>query len=182
MSKASVFFADGFEEIEALTAVDLLRRGGVQVDMVSVGEGLERTGAHGVKVLCEHTLAQARWDSADMLVLPGGWPGAENLCRSEPLRAKLLEFAADPRRWIGAICAAPYVLGSLGLLRGRRATCYPGFEEKLEGAVATGARVERDGRIITGRGPGAATEFALALLEALEGGQKAGEVRDGLTL
>lgn len=180
MSKASVFIADGFEEIEALTAVDLLRRGGVEVDTVSIAPGLAREGAHGVTVLCDREFADTDWAGSDMLVLPGGWPGALNLRNRAELCEKLLAFAADPGRWVSAICAAPYVLGELGILKGRSATCYPGFEEKLEGAKATGGRVERDGRVITGRGPGVAADFALALVEALEGKAKADEVREGL--
>jgi len=182
MSSAAVFFADGFEEIEALTALDLLRRGGVSVFMVSVGGGLVRTGAHDVRLVCEIELSNPVWKKADMLVLPGGWPGALNLCNAKELGEELRRFAGTPGKRIGAICAAPYVLGTLGILKGRRATCYPGFEEKLAGADVTGALVEKDGNIVTGRGPGAAVPFALALLEALEGKQKAVEVRDGLAL
>lgn len=139
MSHALVFIADGFEEIEALTSVDLLRRGGVDVKTVSVGGGNLRKGAHGVQILCDTLLSSADWDQADMLVLPGGWPGAENLGQDTVLTGKLKEFAADPKKWVAAICAAPYVLGGLGLLRGKRATCYPGFEKYLEGADVTGA-------------------------------------------
>ena len=179
MSKALVFVADGFEEIEALTAVDLLRRGGVDVATVSVGKGVCREGAHRVTVCCDCELTDDVFEGADMLVLPGGWPGAENLCKEPLLRARLTEFAAAGK-WIGAICAAPYALGDLGLLKGRKATCYPGFEQYLTGADFTGALVERDGRIITGRGPGAATEFALALVDALQGEAAAAEVRAGL--
>ncbi len=180
MSRALVFIADGFEEVEALTAVDILRRGGVEVGTVSVGEGLERMGAHAVPVRCDMPLDAAPWARADMLVLPGGWPGAENLGKCQVLRKKLLEFSRDANRSVGAICAAPYVLGGLGILKERRATCYPGFEKYLEGAEVTGARVERAGNVITGRGPGVAQDFALALLEKLEGKAKAEEVREGL--
>lgn len=180
MSHALVFIADGFEEIEALTSVDLLRRGGVDVKTVSAGGGNLRKGAHGVQILCDTLLSSADWDQADMLVLPGGWPGAENLGQDTVLTGKLKEFAADPKKWVAAICAAPYVLGGLGLLRGKRATCYPGFEKYLEGADVTGGRVERDGHIITGRGPGTASDFALELVEVLEGKEKAEDVRDGL--
>lgn len=179
MAKASVFIADGFEEIEALTAVDLLRRGGIAADLVSASSGLSRTGAHGVKVLCDRVMEDCDWAGSDMLVLPGGWPGAENLRNQAELCERIERFTAEGR-WVAAICAAPYVLGELGLLRGRRATCYPGFEKTLAGAEPTGALVERDGRIITGRGPGAAAEFALALVEALAGKKKADEVRAGL--
>ena len=181
MPKALVFIADGFEEIEALTSVDLLRRGGVEVETVSVGGGLLREGAHRVTVTCDRELTAGALEGADMLVLPGGWPGAENLCR-EPLLRRALPAFAGQGKWIGAICAAPYALGDLGLLRGKKATCYPGFEEYLAGAEFTGALVEKDGNIITGRGPGAATEFALALVAALRGEAVSAEVRDGLAL
>ena len=182
MSHALVFIADGFEEIEALTSVDLLRRGGVDVKTVSVGGGNLRKGAHGVQILCDTLLSSADWDQADMLVLPGGWPGAENLGQDTVLTGKLKEFADDPKKWVAAICAAPYVLGGLGLLRGKRATCYPGFEPKLIGANVTGEAVEVSDNVITGKGPGLVMNFGLALVAAIKNDAVAEEVAAGLLL
>ncbi len=161
MSEALVFIADGFEEIEALTSADLLRRGGVRVTTVSVGNGKTRTGAHGIPVICDAELSEVSFDRADMLVLPGGWPGAENLNNCEQLTGQIKRFAASESKFAAAICAAPYVFGNLGILAGKKATCYPGFEKYLAGADVTGERAVRDGNIITGRGPGTAKELAL---------------------
>ena len=179
MSHALVFIADGFEEIEALTSVDLLRRGGVDVKTVSVGGGNLRKGAHGVQILCDTLLSSADWDQADMLVLPGGWPGAENLGQDTVLTGKLKEFAADPKKWVAAICAAPMCLAVSGCCAESARPAIRALKS-ISKADVTGGRVERDGHIITGRGPGTASDFALELVEVLEGKEKAEDVRDGL--
>ena len=170
-----VFFADGFEEIEALTAVDVLRRAGRNVQIVSVTPDEIVVGAHNVSVLCDINFDNCDFFDVDMLVLPGGLPGATNLAEHEGLNRLLADCAAKGK-FIAAICAAPMVLGKQGLLKGKKATCYPGFEQHLEGAECTGEMVVRDGNIITGKGPGASTEFALALVEALDGKNKADEL------
>ena len=179
MKKAIVFLANGFEEMEALGTVDILRRGGIEVTTVSITTDPVVIGAHNVPVTADTTLNNALLNDADALILPGGMPGASNLNDSEAVKEALLGQYREGRI-VAAICAAPMVLGGLGLLKGRKATCYPGFEKYLEGAEVTGGRVERDGHIITGRGPGTASDFALELVEVLEGKDKAEDVRDGL--
>jgi 4-methyl-5(b-hydroxyethyl)-thiazole monophosphate biosynthesis len=177
MGTVYVFFADGFEEIEALTAVDVLRRAGMTVQMISVTPDEIVTGAHGVPVLCDKNIDSCDFFDAGLLVLPGGMPGAATLGESEELRKLLLHFAKE-KKPIAAICAAPMVLGKLGLLKGRKATCYPGFEQYLEGAEITGEQAVRDENFITGRGPGAATAFALLIVETLIGKEKAQSLKE----
>lgn len=177
-----VFLADGFEEIEALTPVDLLRRAGLTVITVGV-TGKTVTGAHGIAVTADVTAEEAgRMLSADgapaMVVLPGGMPGAVNLDNS-PLVDAFISAAAEADAYIAAICAAPMILGKRGLLKGKKAVCYPGFEEYLTGAEVLDSRCSCawDGKIITARAMGAATEFALTLTEALKGERTANELR-----
>ena len=133
MGTVYAFFADGFEEIEAFTAVDTLRRAGLNVQIVSVTPDEIVMGAHDVSLLCDINFENCDFFDADLLLLPGGMPGAATLDKHEGLRKLLLDFAAKGKP-IAAICAAPMVLGKLGLLKGRKATCYPSFEQYLEGA------------------------------------------------
>ncbi len=176
-----IFLADGFEEIEALTPADFLRRAGVEVALAGV-TGDTVTGAHGIKVVCDVT-AEAAAEvicspaGAEMIVLPGGMPGADNLDASDAV-SRSIAAMKDSGGFIGAICAAPFVLGKRGILDGRMATCYPGFEGRLTGAEVYDCDVIRDGEIITGRGPGAAMEFALELIEALKGEDTAEKIRE----
>lgn len=168
-----VFLAPGFEEIEALAVVDVLRRAELEVRMVGVG-GKDITGAHGIAVRCDITDAQAVTDGLNMVVLPGGMPGTLNLGKSPIVRA-CAEYCVKNDKWLAAICAAPSALGRFGLIEGKKVTCYPGFESQLGGAVHTGGRVVRDGRLITAIGPGAALEFALDIVRCLLGeGRAAG--------
>lgn len=176
MKKAYVFLADGFEEIEGLTVVDLLRRAGAEVLMVSVGEGLTVRGSHDIELKADVLFEEAEYGDADILVLPGGMPGTLNLRNHEKLCALLKEFAAKDKK-IAAICAAPMILGELGILKGKRATCYPGFEEKLFGAEVCTERVVRDGNLTTSRGLGTAISFALELISQLYGEEKAEEIK-----
>ena len=168
MGTVYAFFADGFEEIEAFTAVDTLRRAGLNVQIVSVTPDEIVMGAHDVSLLCDINFENCDFFDADLLLLPGGMPGAATLDKHEGLRKLLLDFAAKGKP-IAAICAAPMVLGKLGLLKGRKATCYPSFEQYLEGAECVSEPVVRDGNIITGMGPGAAMEFALTIVDLLAG-------------
>ena len=164
MAKVYVFLANGFEDIEALAPVDILRRGGVEVTTISINDGIEVESAHGVTVLADTTFdSVGDMSDADMLVLPGGMPGAKNLNEHEGVRRALLRQQEEGKR-IAAICAAPLVLGGLGLLQGRKATCYPGFEGTLTGATYTAEPVTADGNITTGKGPGAAMAFGYKLL------------------
>ena len=148
MGTVYAFFADGFEEIEAFTAIDTLRRGGLNVEIVSVTPDEIVVGAHDVSVLCDINFDNCDFFDAELLLLPGGMPGAATLDKHEGLRRLILDFAAKNKP-IAAICAAPMVLGKLGLLKGKKATCYPSFEQYLEGAECIDAPVVRDGNIIT---------------------------------
>lgn len=174
-----VFLADGFEEIEALTPVDVLRRAGAKVATVGV-TGKTVTGAHGIAVTADLTEDEAKaalcGETPEMIVLPGGMPGADNLNSSDTVDAFIKKCAADGA-FIGAICAAPYLLGVRGVLKGRMATCFPGFEDRLEGAEHYDCDVIRDHNVITGRAMGAATEFALELVSALYGDDAAEKMR-----
>ena len=171
MKKALIFLVDGFEEIEALGTADVLRRGKVGVTTVSVTGKREVMGSHHVPVVADALIEDVDFN-VDMLVLPGGTT-ALNDC--EALKKQLLAFA-EAGKDVAAICAAPMVLGGLGLLRGKRATAYPGFEQYLDGADFIPEAVVTDGHIVTGRGPGLTFAFALALLERLQGKQAADEV------
>lgn len=157
--------ANGFEEIEALTPVDILRRGGVEVKTVGV-TGKTVTGAHGIAVEADIMLSETDVCAMDMLVLPGGTDGTANLDRSREVH-EFLTYAYNNNKFIAAICAAPKILGYDGILCGKRATCYPGMEKYLIGAQKTGEKVTRDGKIITSNGMGSSLDFALALLEAM---------------
>lgn len=181
MKKTYVFLAEGFEEIEALTAVDILRRGSLNVKTVSINSELQVKGAHGVAVTADLLFADTDFSDALLLVLPGGLPGAENLYNYEPLR-KLLEKAAQTEDIrIGAICAAPaMVLGRMGLLKGETAVSYPGTEMMLEGATVSDAPVAVSGRYITGNGPANAMRWALAMLGSVAGNEIADTVASGL--
>lgn len=179
MGTAYVFFADGFEEIEAFTCVDVMRRAGLNVEMVSVTPDEIVTGAHDVPVLCDCNVVNCDFFDADLVLLPGGMPGAATLDKCEELRKLLLRFAEEQKP-IAAICAAPMVLGKLGLLKGKKATCYPDFEQYLEGADCTGAPVEKDGNIVTGKSPAAAMEFALTIIDLILGKEKVQELKEAM--
>ncbi len=179
MGTAYVFNADGFEEIEAFTCVDVMRRAGLNVEMVSVTPDEIVTGAHDVPVLCDCNVVNCDFFDADLVLLPGGMPGAATLDKCEELRKLLLRFAEEQKP-IAAICAAPMVLGKLGLLKGKKATCYPDFEQYLEGADCTGAPVERDGNIVTGKSPAAAMEFALTIIDLILGKEKVQELKEAM--
>ena len=166
-----LFLAEGFEEIEALTPVDVLRRAGVDVTTVGV-TGKCVTGSHGIPVTADVTadeaLPLAAEKKVEMIVFPGGMPGAKNLDAS-PVTDRFIELAKEADAYICAICAAPMILGKRGLLEGRDATCYPGFEKYLEGAKYYEASVVVDGNYITSDGMGSALDFALQLVAALKG-------------
>ncbi len=170
-----LFLADGFEEIEALATVDILRRADVPVLTVGVtGNTVE--GAHGIRVEADILLESVEPDKMQGMILPGGIPGTPNLENSDGV-SKLIDFAVENDLWLAAICAAPSILGKKGLLAGKKATCYPGFEQYLTGAI-TGGRVCVDGHIITGQGAGATLEFAYTILEAI--GIPAGALKESM--
>lgn len=170
-----IFIADGFEEIEGLTVVDLLRRAGLDIKMVSVTGQKQITGSHNIKVETDELFGESDYSKADMLVLPGGMPGTRHLAGHRGLVTLLKQFHREERN-IAAICAAPSVLGMNGILQGKRATCFPGFEDKLEGAVVTGSKTVVDGNIITGKGMGTAIDFSLAVIEKLKGRETADKI------
>lgn len=177
MKKAYVFLADGFEEIEGLTVVDVLRRAGAEVEMVSVMDRKEITGAHGIKVEADRMIEEA--GEADLYVLPGGMPGTLHLKEHAGL-CRLLNQAEKKEKHIAAICAAPSVLGELGMLKGKRACCYPSFEEKLNCLEVSYEPVVTDGRITTSRGMGTAVRFSLELVSVLYGKEKADEIAESI--
>lgn len=171
-----VFLAEGFEEIEALAVVDVLRRAGQQVRTVGVG-AMTVTGAHGIPVVCDMDAEDVIPEQISMLVLPGGMPGTRNLDACAKVH-DCIDFAAANNRWIAAICAAPSVLGRKGLLRGRRAVCFPGFEDQLEGALLSQDSVCVDGHYVTARGMGVAVDFALELAALLTDRKQAQALRE----
>ena len=169
-----MFLANGFEEVEALCPLDLLRRAGLEVTTVGVG-GEMIVGAHGIAVQADIPEALYRDSNPDMIILPGGMPGTKHLDESRTVETAL-RVAAGKGAFLAAICAAPMVLGKRGYLEGKRAICFPGFEEYLTGATVPEERVVRDGKVITAAGMGVALEFGLALVAALKGD----EIADGL--
>ena len=172
-----LFLANGFEEIEALAPLDLLRRAGFKVTTVGIG-GDMIVGAHGIAVQADMPEAMYRDAKPEMLILPGGMPGSKNLDESRTVDTALRAASANGA-YLAAICAAPMVLGKRGYLEGKKATCFPGFEEFLKGAeiAPAGVRVVRDGKVITAAGMGVAVEFGLALVAALKGESAADELR-----
>ena len=175
-----VHLAEGFEEIEALTVVDLMRRAQIDVQTVAMGEDKTVTGAHGIAVQADILQEEADYSASEMLVLPGGMPGTTHLMENETLGREIQNYV-QIGRWVAAICAAPMVLGHLGVLEGKQATIYPGMEMHLIGATPIHEqKVVKDGRIITSKGPGTAMDFALALVEELKGKSAADKLRGDL--
>ena len=177
--KVYIFLADGFEDIEGLTVVDLLRRAGVDIRTVSIKNTKEVQTAHGICLLTDEVFGEVDFSDADMLVLPGGMPGTLHLGDCEGLKGFLMKAAEENGR-IAAICAAPTVLGKLGLLNGRKAICYPGMEDGLTGAEVTVEPVVTDGNITTSRGLGTAIPFALRLIEELSGKETADRIAESV--
>lgn len=167
-----LFLADGFEEVEALATLDVLRRAGI--DTVTVGvTGKTVTGAHGIPVVSDREIAAlSPADAIDGVILPGGMPGTNNL-NASPVVHAFLDAAQAQGSWICAICAAPMILGRRGMLEGKQAVCFPGFEPELRGAEVPDRYVVRDGRIITARGMGSAIQFGLAIVAAVQGAEAA---------
>lgn len=170
-----LFLAEGFEEIEALAPLDLMRRAGLTVTTVGVG-GAYVTGAHGITVKADIADVDYADDAPELVFLPGGIPGTLNLSAS-PVVTGAIRTAAKTGAYLAAICAAPSILGDMGLLHGKEATCYPGFEDRLTGAALSEKRVVRDGKIITATGMGVAVEMGLCLVELFCGKEKAEELR-----
>lgn len=170
-----LFLAEGFEEIEALTPVDVLRRAGLELKTVAVGNSKTVKGAHGIEIVADILETELEADIPEAIILPGGMPGTTNLEESATVIDTLMRGMINGSL-VCAICAAPSILGICGYLKSRKATCYPGFEQYLDGATFTDERVVRDGNIITAKGMGCAAEFALCIVEALLGKDKADDV------
>ncbi len=175
MKKIAVHLAEGFEEIEAVSIIDVLRRAEFEVLIVSITETIEVTGSHGIKIFADKLFSNVDYELLDMIVLPGGMPGATNLNEHIGLREQILNFN-ESKKYLAAICAAPLVFGNLGILKDKEATCYPGFENQLHGAIATGENIDVAENIITGKGAGVAIDFALKIVELLKGKKFAEEL------
>jgi 4-methyl-5(b-hydroxyethyl)-thiazole monophosphate biosynthesis len=186
--KAIIFLADGFEEVEAVTPIDYLRRANITVVMAAIGKETAVTGSHGIPLTADTAidalqksgdLDPAKWDC---VFIPGGMPGSKNLAACEPV-GSFLKKMAEAGKIVGAICAAPaVVLAPLGLLEGKRFTCYPGMEQNVTGAIHTEAMAVTDGNLVTSRAAGTTAEFAFALIELLAGGEQVEKVRAALMI
>ena len=172
MSKTAIFFATGYEEIEALTVVDILRRAGEEIAMVSVTDERRVASSHGVEVTMDKVLSEVNFDETDVIVLPGGMPGTKNLEACAALMEQVDAFV-QAGKTVAAVCAAPSILGHRGHLNGKKACSFPDMESQLEGAEVLREPAVIDGNIITGRGMGAAIPFGLAILEKLQGKEAA---------
>ena len=179
MSKAVIFFAPGLEECEGLLCVDILRRAGVEVTIAAVGGVQTVKSARQVNVVADALAEDLDYSAFDACILPGGLPGSTNLSADETLR-RMIADADSAGVPLSAICAAPLVYGRMGLLKGVRVTCYSGFETELEGAVVDQVPVVVDGRFTTGWGPGAAFDFAFAIVERFCGQEKVKELKSGM--
>jgi len=179
--KAYLFLATGFEEIEAIATVDILRRGGVEVTTISITGECTVCGVHQIPVTADLLFEETDFSDGDAFILPGGGPGSFNLNDHKALK-ELLVSQHEQNKWIAAICAAPLVLGGLGLLKGKKAICYPGMESYIQGAMLTDQPAVTDGNIITGKGPGLALDFALTVLATLQGQEVADKVAADLLI
>ncbi len=179
MKKIAVFFADGCEEIEGLTVVDMLRRADLGVTGVSITGSRQVHGSHDILFQADTTFEEADMSEFDGCVLPGGLKGTANLAAHEGVTSVAKKFAADGKL-VAAICAAPSVLGQAGILNGKHATCHPGWEEKLTGAITSADTVVTDGNIITSRGMGTAIDFSIALIRYLADEETVSKVRKGI--
>jgi len=179
--KVFLFLADGFEEIEAMAPVDIFRRAGIEVMTVSISDEKLVRGAHNISIMADSLFSETDFSDNDLLYLPGGMPGTKNLDAHEGLKKLLLKQASSNKK-IAAICAAPSILGKLGLLNGKEAICYPGFEDQLTGAVLSKEKVVKSGAISTAKGAGVAIQFSLKLVEELKGKQAADKIADSIQL
>lgn len=168
----AVHLAEGFEEIEAVSIIDILRRAEIETLVVSVTDKREVTGSHSISFTADTLFDEVDYDQVKMIVLPGGMPGAKNLNNHPGLGKQILRFYSEGKP-LGAICAAPIVFGNLQILKNKKATCYPGYEDQLIGANVTGNEIEVTGNIVTGKGAGVAIPFALRIVEMLKSKQLA---------
>lgn len=179
MKKVYAFIANGTEETECLAVVDVLRRGGVDLTLVSVEDSRTVVSSHNVTITADRTFGECDFSDGDALFIPGGMPGTKRLGAHEGLCRELISYVQSGKR-VAAICAAPSVLGKLGLLKGKKATCFPGFEDTLDGAEYTRDGVVTDGNITTARGLGFAIDLGLELLALLEGRENALKIKSAI--
>jgi len=179
--KVFIFLADGFEEIEAIAPIDIFRRAGIEVATISITHEKAIRGAHNITVTADRLFQEVDFSGNDLLYLPGGMPGTRNLDAHEGLK-KLLIRQAGEKRNIAAICAAPSILGKLGLLKGIEAICYPGFEDQMEGAILSKEKIVESGTISTAKGAGVAIQFALKLVEILKGKSMADQIATSICM
>jgi 4-methyl-5(b-hydroxyethyl)-thiazole monophosphate biosynthesis len=177
----ALYLATGFEELEAITIYTVLKRGGVDVKLISITEKLEVMGARGATLIANQNINEINYQECEMIILPGGALGANNLLDNLIVQERLIEFNKKGK-WIGAICAAPYVLGELGILNGKEATSYPGFESHLKGATLSENKVVISENIVTSRGPGTALEFAFEILNILKGKVETDKIKEQMLL
>jgi 4-methyl-5(b-hydroxyethyl)-thiazole monophosphate biosynthesis len=173
--KAFIFLADGFEEIEAIAPIDIFRRAGIEVTTISISSNRTVQGAHGVQVISDRLFSETDFADNCILYLPGGMPGTKNLDAHEGLK-NLIRKQVHENKTLAAICAAPSILGKMELLREKEATCYPGFEDKLIGAILSQNKIVKSGTIHTAKGAGVAVQFALKLVEELKGKETADQI------
>jgi DJ-1 family protein len=179
--KAFIFLADGFEEIEAIAPIDIFRRAGIEVTTISISNNKTVQGAHGIRVISDGLFSEADFTGNSILYLPGGMPGTKNLDAHEGLK-DLIRKQASENKNLAAICAAPSILGKMELLKGKEAICYPGFEDKLIGAILSQNKIVKSGSIHTAKGAGVAVQFALKLVEELKGKETADQISGSICL
>lgn len=180
MAQATIFLAPGYEEVEMLTVVDMVRRAKLEIDMVSITDQKAVTSSHDVTVMADKLFSEVDFTETQMLILPGGMPGTTNLRAYEPLCKQLQAFAADEDKWVAAVCAAPTVLGELGILDGRKATSYPSFADKLICGEYLEQPVVRDGHVITSRGMGTCIDFAGEIITVLKDQETAEQIKTAI--
>lgn len=178
-NKIGIFFGNGYEEIEALTVVDLCRRAGLSIDMISISDERKVAGSHGIVVEMDQILSEVDFDALDMIVLPGGMPGTKNLEACKGLMDQVDRFYENGK-YVAAICAAPSILGHKGFVKGRKACCYPGFESAMEGAEVVKEEVVVSDHLIMSRGMGCAIPFGLKIVETFTNAETAKQLSDSV--
>lgn len=179
--KVAVLFAEGYEEVEAIAVVDVIRRAKIECTAISITGNNIVKSARDIKIVTDKLIEEVNFDEYGMLVLPGGMPGTKNLAENKKVEAIILKFKAD-NKMLAAICAAPTVYGNLGLLKGENAVCYPGYEEALKGAVVLKEKVVISNQFITSRGAGTALEFGLKIVEYIKGKEEAENIAKAIIL
>jgi 4-methyl-5(b-hydroxyethyl)-thiazole monophosphate biosynthesis len=179
MNNLYIHLAEGFEEIEAITIIDVLRRAGLKVISVSVTGNRMVTGSHRIEIKADQLFEEVDYSAGEMIILPGGMPGSKNLNEHEGLKQQIIDYQRRGK-YLAAICAAPIVFGNLGILKGKRVVCYPGYEAHLIGAEVLSNSYMVDNNIITGRGAGVALQFSLEIVTILKGEESAIQLRKAM--